>query len=116
MSGQSKNSPSTPPIRSGGSSRWVAPLSCVLRGIPSNSADSSVWHSTRPPCSRTWPTPRDPSLPVPDRITATACRPRSRARLPKNRSIGRDSPASASRSVSSSRPSERIISLPGGSR
>ena len=116
MSGQCMNSASVGPICSGARATWTAPVSNALRGIPSNSAVSAVWASTSPPASRTRTSPRDPSLPVPLKTTAIACRPRSRARLLKNRSIGSDRAWFGSRSVSSRRPPDRIISLPGGSR
>ena len=77
---------------------------------------SSSCTMTRPPASWTARTPRDPSLPPPDRTIATARGPQSCASERKKTSMGSVSSCCRSRSLRSRRPPEMIISFFGGIR
>ena len=59
------------------SSASTMPVSIALFGMPSKRAVLGSWTRTRPPASCTSLMPREPSLPVPDRMTAIALRPAS---------------------------------------
>ena len=103
-------------MASGARTRASGTASRALRGIPSNLAVSGSCTTTNPPAWRMSRTPRDPSLPVPDRMTATARSPASWATDRRKWSIGRATSWSRSLSVSSSRPPRTIMSLRGGIR
>lgn len=87
-----------------------------LRGMPSKPDEYKFCTTTNPPAACTCCTPREPSLPVPDKITATPRAPISCANDCKNTSMGRLSVSSGSASVNSSFPSERAILVRGGLR
>ena len=72
----------------GESTQSATPASRAVRGIPSNWALSTSWTITSPPASWTSRIPRDPSLPPPERTTATARGPQSWASDRKKMSIG----------------------------
>jgi len=101
-------------ISSGRRIRSAVPVSMALRGIPSNLDDASLWTITSPPASWMSRTPREPSLPVPDRMIPTAAAPRSPASERRNWSMGRLRPPP--RSCSRRWPSEMIISVFAGIR
>jgi hypothetical protein len=61
----------------GGKTRSANPVEMAAMGIPSNAAVSGSWTMTSPPASCMSLTPRDPSLPVPDKTTAIALSPMS---------------------------------------
>ncbi len=103
-------------ISSGGSTWSTLPVRIALRGIPLNWAESGLSQSTAPPALLISCTPREPSLPLPDRMTATARSPTSCARDRKNRSIGSVRPCRGSRSFSRRRRCRIIISFIGGRR
>ena len=64
-------------ISSGGSTRSTLPVRIALSGMPLNCAMSGLSQKTVPPALLTSRMPREPSLPLPDRITATARCPAS---------------------------------------
>ena len=80
-----------------------------LRGV-------GLSQNTTPPALLISWMPREPSLPLPERTTATARSPTSCASERKKRSIGSVRPCRGSRSFSSSRRCRMIISFIGGSR
>jgi hypothetical protein len=57
---------------SGGSTRSTIPVAIALRGMPSKAAVSGFCAMTMPPSALMKRRPRDPLLPVPDRMMAIA--------------------------------------------
>ncbi len=88
----------------------------ALTGIPLNCAVSGLSQKTMPPARLTSWMPREPSLPLPERITATARSPRSCASERRKRSIGSVRPCRGSLSLRSRRRLRIVISLVGGIR
>ena len=79
----------------GGSTKSANSVARALRGMPSNSADSGLCTSTRPPACLMARMPSVPSLPVPDSTTPTACSCRLWASEVMKKSTGRRSPRGA---------------------
>jgi hypothetical protein len=98
------------------STAMAAPVSIAALGMPSNAASAGSSTSTSPPMASTLRTPREPSEPLPDRITAIERGPWKSASDTSSRSIGKASARSGLRWKTASWVPLTSSSLPGESR
>ena len=103
-------------MASGARIHCATPASRAVLGMLSNWADAVSCTMTTPPASWMSRMPREPSVPPPDSTIATARAPQSWASDRKKTSMGSGASCTRSRSLSSRRPSEMIISFLGGIR